>query len=384
VIDFSLSAEQVALVETVRSLMTKHATEEYLSYLDDKEAYPYELWREWADAGLLGLPFPEEYGGQGGSVMDFILVAETMGYWGYDMIGVYGTPLFMGLNVLHKGDEAMRQRWLPPLIKGDQRFSVAMTEPDSGSDVGAMRTTARADGDRLLVNGEKIFASGAGVDDTVICLYARTAPDAPYQNGITCLLVPNTTPGLEIRPLRTLGRHLYPTTQLILTDVEVPATHVVGQIDGGWQVLLSGLRLERLATSAAYVGNAQAVVDYAVSYAKQRRQFGRPIGDFQAIAHMLADMHTAVAAGRYLMLHATWSYQNGEDALLNISMAKLFGSEMFADVANKGMQVLGGYGYTMEYPMQRHFRAARGATITAGTSQMQRQLIARKLGLNPL
>jgi alkylation response protein AidB-like acyl-CoA dehydrogenase len=383
VIDFSLTDEQTALIDTVRSLMNKHAPEEYIARLDAAHEYPYELWNTWAEAGLLGLPFPEEYGGQGGSVMDFVLVSETLGYWGYDMVGVYGTPLFMGLNILHNGSPELARRWLPTLLTGERRFSVAMTEPEAGSDIGRLRTRAVRDGHRFVLNGEKIFASGAGVRDTTICLYARTEPEAPHQRGITCFLVPNATEGLKIRPVETIGRHLYPTTSLVLTDVEIPADQVVGEVNGGWDVLLSGLRLERLATSAAYVGNARAVVDYALSYAKERKQFGRPIGDFQAMAHLLADMHTSVEAARYLMLHAAWSYGRDGDGLLDISMSKLFGSEIFADVANKGMQVLGGYGYTMEFPMQRHFRTARGATITAGTSQIQRQLIARKLGLNP-
>lgn len=382
-IDFAPTDEQNALVDTVRSLMGKHATEEYISRLDAASEYPYELWEIWAQTGLLGLPFPERYGGQGGSIMDFVLVSEALGYWGYDMIGAYGTPLFMGLNILHNGGPELIERWLPPLLTGERRFSVAMTEPDAGSDAGALRTSALRVGDRFVLNGEKIYASGAGVRDTTVCLYARTRPDGPHQRAITCFLVPNDTPGLQIRPLDTIGRHLYPTTSIVLTDVEIPADQVVGEVDSGWDVLLSGLRLERLATSAAYVGNARAVVDYALDYAKQRTQFGRPIGDFQAMAHLLADMHTSVEAARCLMLHAAWSYQRDGDGLLDISMAKLFGSEMFADVANKGMQVLGGAGYSMEYPMQRHFRAARGATLTAGTSQMQRQMIARKLGLNP-
>jgi len=383
VIDFSLTPEQTDLIEMVQALMSKHAPEDYIARLDAANEYPYELWDTWAEAGLLGLPFPEQYGGQGGSIMDFVLVAEALGYWGYDMIGAYGTPLFMGLNILHNGSPELVKRWLPPLLTGERRFSVAMTEPEAGSDVGALRTRAIRDGRQFVLNGEKIYASGAGVRDTTICVYARTDPTASHQRGITCFLVPNTTAGLEIRRIETIGRHLYPTTSLVLTDVEVPADQVVGEVNGGWDVLLSGLRLERLSTSAAYVGNARAVVDYAISYAKQRKQFGRPIGDFQAMAHLLADMHTSVEAARCLMLHAAWSYERDGDGLLDISMSKLFGSEVFADVANKGMQVLGGYGYTMEFPMQRHFRAARGATITAGTSQMQRQLIARKLGLNP-
>jgi len=382
-IDFSLTAEQEALLATVHRLMEKHAPEEYIRRLDAESRYPFELYREWADAGLLGLPFPETLGGQGGSVLDFTLVAETIGRWGYDVFAVYGTPLFCGLNILHHGSTELQERWLPGLLAGERRFSVAMTEPDSGSDVGAMTTRAERRGDRFVLTGEKIFASGAGVDDTVITVYARTNPGAGHRRGITCFLVPNTTPGLEIRPVATLGCHLFPTTQLIFDGVEVPADQVVGDVDGGWDVLLSGLRLERISTSAAYIGNARTVVDEALAYAKERRQFGRPIGDFQAIAHLLADMHTKVEAGRYLMWHAAWAYEHGHDALLEISMAKLFGSEMFAEVANQGMQVLGGYGYTYDFPMQRHFRTARAATITAGTSQMQRNLIAGKLGLHP-
>jgi alkylation response protein AidB-like acyl-CoA dehydrogenase len=242
------------------------------------------------------------------------------------------------------------------------------------------RATPTPDGSHRLT-GEKVFASGAGVDGTTICTYARTG-DGP--RDITCFLVPNDSPGLTVERIATLGRHLFPTTRLHLDGIEVPPERVLGPVNGGWDVLLSGLRLERLVTSAAYVGNAAAVVAQALEHSKARTQFGRRIGDFQAMAHLLADMHTSVEAARYLMWRAAWAHENGEDALLDIAMAKLFGSEVFATVANQGMQVLGGYGYSMDLPMQRHFRAARGATITAGTSQMQRNLIAGKLGLRPI
>jgi alkylation response protein AidB-like acyl-CoA dehydrogenase len=383
-IDFSPSADQISLLDSVRAIMIKHATPDYLDTLDRESLYPYEIYRHWADNGLLGLPFPDEVGGQGGSVLDFTLVAEEMGRSGYDIASVYGTPLFCGLNILHNGTEQLKRRWLPDLMNGTRRFSVSITEPQAGSDASSLRTKARRAGDRFVISGEKIFASGAGVDDTVICLYARTDPESSGRNGITCFLVPNDTPGLEIRRVETLGRHMFPTTQLFLDDVTVSADQVVGEVNGGWDVLLSGLRLERIITSAMYVGNARTVVDEALAYAKEREQFDRRIGDFQAMAHMLADMHTSVEAAKYLMWRAAWEYGRGGDALHEISMSKLFGSEVFADVANKGMQVLGGYGFSMEFPMQRHFRTARASTITAGTSQMQRNLIARQLGLRPL
>jgi alkylation response protein AidB-like acyl-CoA dehydrogenase len=177
---------------------------------------------------------------------------------------------------------------------------------------------------------------------------------------------------------------MFPTTQIILDDVRVPAENVLGAENGGWGIMMSGLELERVATSAAYIGNAQTVVDEALGYAKEREQFGTRIGDFQVIAHMLADMQTAVEAARLLTYKAAGTVENGESNRALISMAKLFGSETFVKVAQQGLQIMGGYGYSMEMPMQRHLRAALGTTITAGTSQIQRQTIAREMGLRPL
>src|SRR4051794_36261124 len=381
--DFALSEQQQELQNLVRKVMDREAPEEYLRALDEEQRYPYELYRTWVEVGLMGLPFPEEWGGGGGSVLDFVVVAEEIGRKGYDLSGAYGVPIFNGLNVLHFGTDAQKEKYLPALLDGTRRMSIAMTEPDAGSDAGAMRTRATPDGDQFVVNGEKIFASGAAVDATTILVYCRTDPTAKNSKALSCFLIDNDTPGLRINMVPTVGRHMLPTTQLIFDDVRIDADCLLGPLHGGWDVMLSGLQLERIVTSSAYVGNAQTVVDEALEYAKQRQQFGKRIGDFQVIAHMLADMLTDVEAARLLTYRAAWLLDQGEDALLQISMAKLFGSERFLKVANDGMQILGGYGYSMEFPMQRHWRAARGSTITAGTSQMQRNLIARRMGLRP-
>jgi alkylation response protein AidB-like acyl-CoA dehydrogenase len=383
VFDFTPTEEQRDVLGAVRSMLDRVATEDFLRSHDDEERYPYALYEQFVAMGLMGLPFPEEQGGLGRGILDFALVAEEIGRKGYDLAAVYGIPIFNALTILRHGSDAQRARYIPDLIAGRVRFAVAITEPGSGSDAGSMRTTARRVEGGWLVNGEKVFCSGAAVDDTVIALYCRTDPDAPRQSGLGLVLVDNTSPGLEIRKLRTLGRHMLPTTSLLLTDVYVPDERLVGAPGDGWACLLGGLQLERIVTSCAYVGNAQTVVDEALAYAKQREQFGRRIGDFQVIAHMLADMQTDVDAARLLTYRAAWVLDQGRDALLEISMAKLFGSEAFLRVANNGMQILGGYGYTMEMPMQRHLRAARGSTITAGTSQIQRDAIARRLGLRP-
>jgi alkylation response protein AidB-like acyl-CoA dehydrogenase len=381
--DFNLNEQQRELIDLVHKVMEREATDEYLRRLDEECVYPYELYAKWAEIGLFSLPFPAEYGGLAGSVLDFVLIAEEIGRKGYDLTGVYGVPVFNALNVLHFGTEAQKQEFLPALMAGTKRMSIAMTEPDAGSDAGAMRMTAVADGDEFVLNGEKVFASGADEADNTILTYCRTDPNAPNSEALSCFLVDNRTPGLEIRKIPTLGRHMLPTTQLIFTDARVSADRLLGPLHGGWSIMLSGLRLERIVTSAAYVGNAQTVVDEALAYAKERKQFGKRIGDFQVIAHMLADMQTDVDAARLLTYRAAWMLDQGEDALGEIAMAKLFGSERFLKIANDGMQILGGYGYSMEFPMQRHLRAARGSTVTAGTSQMQRNLIARRMGLRP-
>ncbi len=381
--DFTPTEEQRDILASVRAMLDRVATEDYLREHDDAERYPHELYEQLVAMGLLGLPFSEEDGGLGRGILDFALVAEEIGRKGYDLAAVYGIPIFNALTVVRHGSAEQRRHWVGELLGGRVRFCVAITEPGSGSDAGSMRTSARRVEGGWLLNGEKVFCSGAAVDDTVIALYCRSDPSAPKQEGLSLVLVDNRSPGLEIRPLRTLGRHMLPTTQLLLSDVFVPEDRMVGKPGDGWACLLGGLQLERIVTSCAYVGNAQTVVDDALAYAKQREQFGRRIGDFQAIAHMLADMQTEVDAARLLTYRAAWQLDRSGDALLEISMAKLFGSEAFLRVANSGMQILGGYGYTMEMSMQRHLRAARGSTITAGTSQIQRDAIARKLGLRP-
>jgi alkylation response protein AidB-like acyl-CoA dehydrogenase len=244
-----------------------------------------------------------------------------------------------------------------------------------------MRTTARRDGDHYVINGQKLWSSGAGAKGCVINAYVKTDTKAHYRQGMSLFLVDNTALGLELRKLDMLGRRCTGTYEIFFNDVRVPVDRLIGGEHGGWDCLMSGLQVERVCSAAGNCGAAQAVVDLALAYAKERKQFGRPIGSFQAIAHMLADMATEVEAARTLMWRAAWMVASGQDALREISMAKLLSSETYAKVANLGMQILGAYGYTMEFDMQRHFRDSRASTIAAGTSQIQRNLIAGLMGL---
>jgi alkylation response protein AidB-like acyl-CoA dehydrogenase len=244
-----------------------------------------------------------------------------------------------------------------------------------------MRTTAEKDGNEWVIDGRKIWASTAGAKNNVINLYVKTDPKAHYRQGLSLFLVDNDTPGLTLRKLDMLGRRATGTYELTFDKVRVPPDRLIGGENKGWDCVMSGLQVERATSSAGNVGAAQAVVDLAVQYAKDRKQFGRPIGSNQAIAHMLADMQTEVEAARTLMWRAAWMVSNGQDALREITMAKLFTSETYVKIASQGMQVLGGFGYSAEFDMERHFRDSRAATIAAGTSQIQRNLIANLMGL---
>jgi alkylation response protein AidB-like acyl-CoA dehydrogenase len=379
--DFAFTAEQDMLRESVRGMMAKIATDEYIRRLDREQAFPRELYEAWASMGLFGMAFPEEYGGAGGSILDMTVICEEIAYRSYDFFAAYAGSVFCGLNIVRKGTAEQRQRWIPQLLAGQVKMQVSMSEPDAGSDVGAMRTTAQRDGDHWVVNGQKLWATGAGAEGCVINVYVRTSPGAHYREGISLLLVDNDTPGITLRKLDMLGRGCVGTYEIHFDNVRVPADRLVGGENRGWECVLSGLQVERATNTAGYCGGAQAVVDLALQYAKERRQFGRPIGTFQAIGHMLADMQTEVEAARTLMWRAAWMASSGRDALREISMAKLFASETYVKVANLGMQVMGASGYSREYDMQRYFRDARSVTIAAGTSQMQRNTIANLMGL---
>jgi len=379
--DFEFTDEQNMLRESVRKMMDKLATPEYIRRLDREQAYPNELYDQWVEMGLLRMPFPEGLGGLGGNVIDMVVLSQELAYKSFDFFTAYGGSVFCGLNVARKGSEEQKRYWIPKLLSGEIKMSVSMSEPDAGSDIGAMRTTAVRDGDHWVINGQKVWATGAGAKNNVINVYVKTDPKAHYRKGMSLFLVDNDTPGLKLRKLDMLGRRCVGTYEIFFDNVRVPADRLVGGENNGWECVLAGLQIERITSTAGHCGGAQAAVDLALQYAKDRKQFGRPIGTFQAIGHMLADMQTEVEAARALMLRAAWKLSTGKDALKEISMAKLFASETYVKIANQGMQIFGAYGYNMEFDMQRHFRDARSTTIGAGTSQIQRNLIAGLMGI---
>jgi alkylation response protein AidB-like acyl-CoA dehydrogenase len=379
--DFEYSTEQKLLRDSVRKLMQRLATPENLRRLDRERLYPYEIYDAWVEAGLFALPFAPEYGGLGGNVLDLAIISEEIGRYSADVAMAFGGSIFCALNVARKGSEEQKRHWLPKLISGEIRMSISMSEPDAGSDVGAMRTQARRDGNGYVISGQKIWATGAGAKNNFINVYVKTDPKAHYRRGMSLFLVDNTTPGLDIRKLDMLGRRSVGTYELNFNDARIPPDRLIGGENKGWECILSGLQAERVVAAACDCGSARGVLDLAVGYAKDRRQFGRAIGTFQAIAHMLANTEAEVEAAWAVTQKAAWRVSRNEDALKDITIAKLLAAEVYVKAANVGMQVMGGFGYNMEFDMQRHFRDARAATIAAGTSEMQRNIIAGQMGL---
>ena len=266
--DFAYSSEQKLSWESVHQLMQRVATPEYLRRLDRERLYPYELYDAWVEAGLFALPFAEEYGGAGGSVVDLAIVSEEIGRYSADVAMAFGGSIFCALNVARKGSEEQKRHWLPKLISGDIRRSISMSEPDAGSDVGAMRTQARRDGNEYVLSGQKIWATAAGARDNVINVYVKTDPDAHYRQGMSLFLVDNDTPGLEVRRLDMLGRRSVGTYELFFNDARIPPDRLIGGENQGWDCILSGLQAERVVAAACDCGSARGALDMAVNYAK--------------------------------------------------------------------------------------------------------------------
>ena len=377
---FGLNEEQKLLRETMQQLNARYSPRDYIRRLDKEVAYPYELYQAWVEAGLFGVAFPEEYGGSGGTLLDLAIIVEQIAYNSIDFQMAFGGTIFCGLNILRKGTEEQKRYWIPKIINGERRMSISISEPDAGSDVANIRTRGERQGNEFVVNGQKIWNTAAGAKNNTLNVYVRTDPSVDQRKGMSLLLIDNDMKGVTCNKLDMLGRRCTGTYEVFFEDVRVPEERIIGGENKGWECLLSGLQVERIVSASGCCGAAQSVVDMASAYAQERKQFGRPIGSNQAIAHMLADMQTETSAARALLWQAAGKAQQGEEAFMEITMAKHKAAENYVWVANQGMQIMGGYGYSKEFDMERHYRDARPSTIAAGTSQIQRNLIAGMMG----
>jgi len=380
--DFSFSDEQNLMRETIRKFVETEIPRERAQEIDERDEFPHELLQKLCDLGFMGLNVPEEYGGMGGTVMDLMIFDEEISKrlpvlgWASGNIHLYGNEI-----IKTNGNDEQKRRFLPSLARGELKFAYALTEPNAGSDAASIRTKAQFRDGYWVINGSKIFITGAGISDVVVT-NARTAEDK--FRGITDFLVETRSEGFSAKPIKDLGYRGSNTCEVHYDEVKVPPENILGGPDclnHGWKQMMRLLNTERLLLSACALGIAQGAFEYALNYAKEREQFGRPIGQFQVIQHMLVEMATELEAARRLAYYAAWRDMQGMDAVKETSMSKYFCSEVAKKVCLQGVQILGGYGYTMEYDAQRYLRDVLVLSIGGGTTQIQKNIIGRQLGL---
>jgi isovaleryl-CoA dehydrogenase len=380
-VDFTLSDEQRDFVSAIRDFCQHECgTQEQRERLTNgyTELHSEEIYGKMADLGWLGLTIPEQHGGSGGSWLDAVLFMEETSR-GMAPIGGYGTTLIVAGAVKRFGTDEQKDRLLGNIAKGSVE-SIAMTEPESGSDVGSLSTRAERSNGGFVLNGQKVFISNARASDHVLVV-CRTTKGESKHDGLSMIFVPVGTEGMELEPIDTMGGR--ETNTVYLNDCEVPAENLLGQADQGWTQLMAGLNVERLILAAIQLGVAERAFDDALAYAKERRQFGRPIGSFQALQHRFADLATELEAARLMTYWVASLVDEDEDRMLpkEASMVKLYVTELAKRVTLEGMQMMGGYGYSSEYDMERLVRQTLVSTIYGGTSEIQRGIIAKTLGL---
>jgi alkylation response protein AidB-like acyl-CoA dehydrogenase len=376
---YALTDDQLAFRDTIRQIVAERVAPR-AAEIDAKAEYPWDIRRLFADHDLLGLPFPEEYGGTGtGTLMLNLAIEEVARACASSalilMIQELGT-----LPIQLYGSEELKQRFLPRCASGEWSPAFALSEPEAGSDPGGMITRAVRDGDEWVIDGTKNWITNLGVADFYV-VFAKTDLDAGRSRGITAFVVEADRPGFSVGKLEhKLGIKGSPTGQPIFDGVRIPDTNLIGEQGRGMNVALGTLDHSRLGVAAQAVGIAQGATDHAAAYARERRQFGQPIGEFQGIQFKLADMETRTAAARELLYRACAKIDRGEsDAGKYSAMAKLFASDTAMAVTVEAVQVLGGYGYVNEYPVERYMRDAKITQIYEGTNEIQRLVIARSL-----
>ncbi|MCU1467705.1 MAG: acyl-CoA dehydrogenase [Actinomycetia bacterium] len=372
--------------EELRGAVRRFVSTEVRPYVVEWEHaghFPDDVFRRCGELGFLGLHFPTEWGGGGGDLATGLLFVEELARCGAGAIPMaISVQTHMATPALAEfGTDDQRERWLRPAIEGTKIGAIAITEPDAGSDVAAIRTHAVRDGDVWRVNGRKMFITN-GTRAQFLTLVAKTDPDSGH-HGVSLLLVDTSLPGVHVsRQLEKLGMHSSDTAEITLDDVAVPANDLIGLEPGhGFRQLMWQLQYERLAGAAACVGHAAQTLDDTIAYARERHAFGRPIAQHQVIAHKLADAATELSAARTLLYSTTWAVMQGDYAVTEISMCKKYCAQVQNRLVDACVQVWGGAGYLEETGIPRAFRDARLQRIGGGTDEIMNEVIAKRMGL---
>jgi isovaleryl-CoA dehydrogenase len=382
--DFELTEEQ----KMMRDMVYKWALKELAPIqekVDEEDWFPPDFFKKCAEIGILGITIDEKYGGLGSDVLTQTLVVEQMSRFAPGLAMTYAAHSNLCAHNIHRNaSEYLKEKYLPPMVRGEKIGALALTEPNAGSDAMSIRTRAVKKGDKYILNGTKIFITNGPVAD-IFLVYAKTQPELGAK-GISAFIVEKDFPGFSVsRKIRKCGMRGSPTGELVFDNCEVPAENLVGQENMGVHVMTSGLDVERIVLAGGSVGMAEQALEYAVQYAVEREQFGQPIANFQMIQQKLADMYARTEAARLLVYRAAVLAQKsprggkGTELTKMAAAAILFASETATWVCNQAVQIHGGYGYCLEFPVQNLWRDAKLYEIGAGTNEIRRIIVAREL-----
>ncbi len=376
--DLGLSEEQEMLKTSARDFLQRECPKKLVKQLDESdEGYSPELWRKMAQLGWLGLLFPEGYGGSGGSFADLVVLLEEMGY--NILPGpFFSTVVLGGSPILAAGNEEQKKELLPNIANGEAILTLALLEPSVRYDAAAVKATADARNGEYVINGTKLFVPDANVADFLLVV-ARTRETANPEGGITVFLVDAKSPGLGTTLLKTLARDKQ--CEVVFEDVSVPKENILGELDRGWPIVRDILQKATVAKCAEMVGGAQAALDMAVAYAKERVQFNRPIGSFQAIQHYCANMVSDVDGSRFVTYKAAWKVSEGLPATMDVAVAKAWTSGAYGRVTLLAHQIFGAIGFTMDHDLHLYYRRAKASEMMFGDGAYHRAIVARELGL---
>jgi alkylation response protein AidB-like acyl-CoA dehydrogenase len=379
--NFELSKQQKEIQKAVREFVKGEFKKEVIHELLEKHEYPEKIWRKAAELGFIGIHFPEKYSGMGLGCLENILVAEELARGDSSV----GTCLliadFASEIILHNGTEAQKAKWLPKVAQGQCLSCGAFTEPDHGSDITTVDTTAVKDAEGWLVNGSKIFITNAGPLAGFYCVLCLTNSEAkPSYRGLSLILVEADNPGVSTRDVgKKMGISLSYTAEVVFKDVRVPLDNLIGEENKGFYHLLHFFDESRILVAAQALGTAQGAYDRALDYIKQREQFGKKIAQFQANQHKIADMATKIECARLLTYKAAWNFDQGRIDPKLTSMAKMYAARAAVEVCDEAIQLMGGYGYMQEYEVERFYRDAKITEIYEGTKEIQKNTIAGEI-----
>ncbi len=378
--EFELNKTQKDIQKAVRDFCKGEFDKDMILELERKHEFPRKIWQKAGELGLIGMHYPEEYSGQGMGCLECILVVEELCRNDSTMGGAIALSAFASELILHYGSKEMKKKYLPEVAEGRMLSAGAFTEPDHGSDITRMNTTAVRDGDEWVINGTKTFITNGGLAGfySVLC---QTNEDAqPYYRGMSLILVEADRPGLSTHDVGDkMGIHMMATAEVNLKDVRVPLANLIGEEGKGFYQVLNFFDESRIQVAAQALGTAQGAFDRALAYVKQREQFGKKIAQFQVNQHKLADMATKIELARLITYKAAWNYDQGRIDPKLTSMAKMHAARTAVEVCDEAIQLLGGYGYMTEYEVERFYRDAKITEIYEGTKEIQKNTIAGSL-----